>query len=102
MSRGRCASTLPGVSAPHPPPLEELSMPAAPVTAPVIVIDKAKLKVLIRSYHKGLRRSGWTADLLLPLLEDDTCLDGITLLVQLIANNQFDPTTAACLPPPSC
>ena len=83
---------MPALEALHPPPLEKQSMPAAPVTAPVIVIDKAKLKLLIRSYPKGLAAgpSGWTAELLLPLLEDDTCLDGIALLVQLIANNQLD------------
>ena len=45
---------MPALEALHPPPLEEHSMPAAPVTAPVIVIDKAKLKFLIRSYPKGL------------------------------------------------
>ena len=84
---------MPALEALHPPPLEEQSMPAAPATAPVIVIDKAKLKVLIRSYPKGLAAgpSGWTAELLQPLLEDDSCLDGIALLVQLIANNQLDP-----------
>jgi hypothetical protein len=67
-------------------------MPAAPATAPVIVIDRAKLKVFIRSYPKGLAAglSGWTVELLLPLLEDDTCLHGIALLVQLISNNQLD------------
>jgi hypothetical protein len=85
--------TMPALEALHPPPLEEQSMPAAPVTAPVVVIDKAKLKLLIRSYPKGLAAgpSGWTAELLQPLLEDDTCLDGIALLVQIIANNQLDP-----------
>ena len=84
---------MPALETLHPPPLEDQNIPAAPVTAPVIVIDKAKLKLLIRSYPKGLAAgpSGWTAELLLPLLEDDTCLDGIALLVQLIANNQLDP-----------
>ena len=84
---------MPALEALHPAPLEEHSMPATPVDAPVIVVDKAKLKLLIRSYPKGLAAgpSGWTAELLLPLLEDDTCLDGIALLVQLIANNQLDP-----------
>jgi hypothetical protein len=90
--------TMPVLEALHPPPLDVQSMPAAPVTAPVIVIDKAKLKVLIRSYPKGPAAgpSGWTAELL-PLLEDDTCLDGIALLVQLIANNQLDPHSRCLL-----
>ena len=38
----------------------------------------------------GAGPSGWTAELLLPLLSDETCLKGITLLVQLIANNTLD------------
>ena len=84
--------TMPALEALHPPPLEEQSMPPTPA-APVIVVDKAKLSLLIRSFPKGLAAgpSGWTAELLLPLLEDDICHEGITLLVQLIANNQLDP-----------
>ncbi len=46
--------TMPVLEALHPPPLDEQSMPAAPATALVILIDKVKLKVLIRSYPKGL------------------------------------------------
>lgn len=34
--------------------------------------------------------SGWTAELLVPLLDDKVCKDGITLLVRLIANNDLD------------
>jgi len=67
--------------------------------APVIVVDKAKLRLLIRSSPKGLAAgpSGWTAELLGPLIEDDICLEGIALLIQLIANNQLDPHSRCLL-----
>jgi len=85
--------TMSALEALHPPPPDNQVMPSPPVVSPLIVVDNEKLKLLIRRYPRGRAAgpSGWTAELLLPLLEDDVCFDGITLLVQLIANNALDP-----------
>jgi hypothetical protein len=78
----------------HPPPenAEDCIMPAVPAKPPIVIVDKLKLKALARKAPKGRAPgpSGWTLELLLPLLDDDICLEGITLLVQLITNNALD------------
>jgi len=91
--------TMAALEALHPPPPEDQIMPSPPCPAPLIVVDKEKLQILIRHYPRGRAAgpSGWTAELLLPLLEDDICFDGITLLVQLIANNELDTETRKLL-----
>jgi hypothetical protein len=57
-------------------------------------MDTAILKRLIkRNISRGAAPgpSGWTGELLLPLISDDTCLKGLAALVMDIANDALDP-----------
>ena len=67
-------------------------LPPCPHNAPSIIVDSEGVATLIRKEARALAASGsgWTAELLLPLIGDEVCLAGITLLVQLIANNSLD------------
>ena len=67
-------------------------VPPCPSSAPHTIFDPketAKLVLQLANWTAA-GPSGWTAELLLPLLEDESCLDAITLLAQLIANNELD------------
>ena len=74
-------------------------MPPAPAKSPIVIVDKLKLKSLVRKSPKGCAPgpSGWTLELLLPLLDDGVVLEGISILVQLIANNSLDPRSRSLL-----
>ena len=51
--------------------------------------DLAKLTHSLAKFTAG-GPSGWTAELVVPLLTDQVCLKGLALLCQLIANNELD------------
>jgi hypothetical protein len=74
----------------HPPATNVA--PDCPADAPSVFVDPKDLDKLVRSLANftAAGPSGWTAELLLPLLDDEVCMQGITLLTQLIANNQLD------------
>ena len=66
--------------------------PDFPASAPYITIDPDILYKLIRKSCDGRKggASGWTSELLLPLLGDDTCRSAVVLLLELIANDLLD------------
>ena len=68
------------------------AVPEIPPNAPLVIVDCGSLAKQIKKMatFTAAGPSGWTAELLLALLDDKVCMDGITLLVQLIANNQLD------------
>ena len=74
----------------HPPATNPI--PDCPDDAPYTIIDKDRLEKLTVALAKATAAgpSGWTAELLLPLFRDEVCAAGISLLVQLIANNELD------------
>ena len=74
----------------HPPASH--AAPETPTNAPFNIVDLASLAKLITKMatFTAAGPSGWTAELLLALLDDKVCMNGITLLVQLIANNDLD------------
>ena len=73
--------------------------PPCPDSAPRIIVESDKVVELVRRLARGTAAgpSGWTAELLLPLLADNVCLQAVTLLVQLIANNELDPHSRVLL-----
>ena len=74
----------------NPAPLSQSQTPSCPTNAPHIFIDSKILAKNIRQHAKGKAAagSGWTAELLLPLLDDAVCLTGIALLVQFICQRR--------------
>ena len=76
----------------HPPGPPVNSLPQCPEHAPRIIVDPEQLAKDIRSSAKGTAAgiSGWTAELLIPLVDDDVCLAGLTSLIQAIANGELD------------
>ena len=81
----------------HPP--ATAAIPACPAHAPRIVVDRDDLIALVRKLAPGCAASGpgWSAALLKPLMQDDVCVDGVVLLVQLVANNELDPSSRALI-----
>ncbi|MEY3082615.1 MAG: hypothetical protein RJA94_2600, partial [Pseudomonadota bacterium] len=67
-------------------------LPLCPEDAPHIIFDKVEVAKLVGRWQRSTAAgpSGWTAELLAPLLGDDSCLEAVTLLVQLIANDDLD------------
>ena len=67
-------------------------IPNLPVNAPTLPVNDEDLEKLIVRGCNGRRggASGWTSELLKPLFSDPTCRQGITLLIQLIINNELD------------
>jgi hypothetical protein len=59
-----------------------------PVDAPYKIFDKDNVTKLVQRllHSTAAGPSCWTGELLAPLLGDAVCLDAVTLLVQLIAN----------------
>jgi hypothetical protein len=71
----------------HPP--EKKSLPSLPAGAPKLIkVDEDLLLKIAKSMASGASPgpSGWTAELALPLLDDDTCRVGIAALVKAMAN----------------
>ena len=67
-------------------------LPLCPEDAPHSIFDKVEVAKLVGRWQRSTAAgpSGWTAELLAPLLGDDSCLEIVTLLVQLIANDDLD------------
>jgi hypothetical protein len=81
-----------GLRALHPPCNNPI--PDKPIESPIIAMDTTELKRLIKSkIARGAAPgpSGWTGELLLPLIADDVCLKGLSALVTDIANDALDP-----------
>ena len=68
------------------------ALPQCPGDAPYAVFDKDDVAKLVQRllHSTAAGPSGWTAELLAPLLGDAVCLDAVTLLAQLIANDELD------------
>ena len=67
-------------------------LPLCPEDAPHSIFDKVEVAKLVGRWQRSTAAgpSGWTAELLAPLLGNDSCLEAVTLLVQLIANDDLD------------
>ena len=76
----------------HPKGPDANALPGLPADAPRTVITTKQVASTVRRLATGASPgpSGWTADLLLPLLEDDVCLRGLTRLINDIVNGNFD------------
>lgn len=73
----------------HPEPTVR-AVPKPPQNANIIIVDLELLKKIIKErLANGSARSatGWTAELLLPLIEDEVCMRGLGDIVQDIMNN---------------
>ena len=68
-------------------------IPRCPADAPPIFVESSKLQKLIREGADGSKGgpSGWTCELLLPLLGDVVCADGIAALDEDCCNGCHDP-----------
>lgn len=66
--------------------------PPCPPSAPMCVFDPVEVRKLVTKMacYSAAGPSGWTLELLLPLLDDEACLAGLSLLCQLIASDQLD------------
>lgn len=67
-------------------------IPAVPRTAPLVAVDQHRLAELIRSRLKNGSSpgpSGWTGELVAPLVDDAECLSALALLVSDILNGNL-------------
>ena len=70
----------------------DTAIPALPPDTPRIIIDPDVLGRVIRNSADGRTGPpGWTAELLLPLWDNEVCKQGICLLTELISNDDLDP-----------
>ena len=71
----------------------DTAIPAFPPDTPRIIIDPDVLVRVIRGSADGRTGgpSGWTAELMLPLWDNEVCKQGICLLTELISNDDLDP-----------
>ena len=83
----------------HPPPSD--GIPVRPDGVPLVLVDKASLADRIRRLSgRGASPgpSGWTAEMLRPLVVDDVCMDALAVLTADIANGVLcDPLSKAIL-----
>jgi hypothetical protein len=73
-------------------PAGPIALPPCLVDAPYNIFDKDNVSKLVKRllHSTAAGPSGWTAQLLSPLLGDAVCLDAVTLLAQLIAKDDLD------------
>ena len=71
------------------PPIADAVIPD---NAPRITIDPSALATLVSKSCNGRKggASGWTSELIRALLTDELCGSALTLLIELIANNELD------------
>ncbi len=84
----------------HPPGPPVNSLPQCPEHAPRIIVDPEQLAKDIRSSAKGTAAgiSGRTAELLIPLVDDDVCLAGLTSLIHAVVIQMDAPLPSSPLP----
>ena len=75
----------------HPEPSSR-DRPPIPEDAPNVAVDPDLLVKIVRRAANGSSRdaSGWTAELLVVLLDDEECMAGLTDLIQDILNNNLN------------
>ena len=75
----------------HPEPSSR-DRPPVPEDAPNVAVDTDLLVKLLKKAANGSSRDacGWTAELLLALLDDEDCLAGLAELIQDILNNNLN------------
>jgi hypothetical protein len=73
----------------HPAAPVDDVLPPLPDNTPLIIFDKVKVARLVVLCSNGAAAgpSGWNSELLLPLIDDASCLEALTLLLQDIAND---------------
>ncbi len=73
------------------PPASGL-VPPLPIDAPTIAVDRADLAKLVKdrlSNGAAPGYSGWTGELVLALIDDEECLDGLSVLIEDIINGNL-------------
>ena len=83
----------------HPPGPIPQTLPACPRDAPGVVPEEADILRTIRRMANGASPgpSGWTADLLLPLLSDPSCRKAICAIITDIRNDNLQGTAKQLL-----
>ena len=100
----RAAQTLTRSEIPHPTPescealhakhpVDSSAIPPCPPHAPSVIVDPELILQILTRAANGRKGgpSGWTAELMLALWPDPACSSALTLLIQLICNDQLDP-----------
>jgi hypothetical protein len=67
------------------------ALPPLPCNAPRVNIEAATVRMVVlkrMQFGKAAGPSGWTREMIVPLLEDPACVEGLTCLVELICNGE--------------
>ena len=86
------SATCKALAALHPP--ASAAVPPLPPDAPSITVDKVELHKLVRDRlcnGSAPGYSGWTGELVRALIDDEECLEGLTVLIEDILNGYLSP-----------